>query len=361
MSPEFLPYYLSFGTGQIDPNQPFPLHDPNPFSTGTLSNTGTVTLTGVFAYIPPIAGQSIQRTFVLRICFRGNCSVPDIKVLGEDVFSFNHFRVWGKPQQKCTDQQPFCDDPNLVAYALYDSIPPPTIAWAVPSPINPKYYALSLKNRKFLPPTFQGLNHLNASMSLAWATLNATNNSYTALLGPTTTTLWYWLGNNFYSWNTGTSTVTGILLDSTMTNSPNFLRYDTTPLNLSGSFNIEMSVRGGALNRSTGVFTLLSNSWGTLQIIKSWNQFIVSSWTTLWPTIALPIPSLLQPNSFYTVRFYKDTTGNYLDISDKTWVVLYRSLPNTTLLGDVNILYIWSKFDYTSQWNDIINFIKIWK
>lgn len=89
-------YYLSFGTGEIDTNKPFPNPDPNPFYTGTLSTTGTVTITGAFAYI---LDPQISRTYALRVCLHGQCSAPDIKTLGGDTFSFDSFRVWGEEKQ----------------------------------------------------------------------------------------------------------------------------------------------------------------------------------------------------------------------------------------------------------------------
>lgn len=89
-------YYLSFGTGKIDMDKPFPDTDPNPSYTGSLSSTGTVTITGAFAYIPD---PNVARTYVLRVCFRGQCSAPDIKVLGGDMFSFQNFRLWGEKDQ----------------------------------------------------------------------------------------------------------------------------------------------------------------------------------------------------------------------------------------------------------------------
>lgn len=120
-------YYLSFGTGTIDPSQPFPIQDPNPFYTGALSSTGgIVTLTGVFAYSVNIQ----KRTYTLRICMDKKCSAPDIKVLGGDMFAFDNFREWGKHQTDCpanpaeakfwTKDCLIGENEGLVAYAPYD-------------------------------------------------------------------------------------------------------------------------------------------------------------------------------------------------------------------------------------------------
>ena len=119
-------YYLSFGTGIIDPNRPFPKDDPNPSFTGSLPDTEIVTITGVFAYLPDVK----KRTFVLRICMDKKCSAPEIKVLGGDVFAFDNFREWGKRQTDCptnpaearfwTKDCLIGENKGLVAYAPYN-------------------------------------------------------------------------------------------------------------------------------------------------------------------------------------------------------------------------------------------------
>lgn len=87
-----------------------------------------------FAQVPN--GAKTQRTYALRVCLRGICSAPDIKVLGGETFSFDAFPILG---EKKTALPPVCSlDPTkqefwkseclvgansgLVAYAPYDMV-----------------------------------------------------------------------------------------------------------------------------------------------------------------------------------------------------------------------------------------------
>lgn len=117
----------SFGTNKIDSDKVFPIIDPNPSFTGSLLNSGIVTITGAFAYLPTIQ----QRTFVLRICVDTKCSAPEIKILGGDVFSFNTFGTFGKTTSVCpsnpadarfwTSECLVGENAGLVAYIPYDT------------------------------------------------------------------------------------------------------------------------------------------------------------------------------------------------------------------------------------------------
>lgn len=70
-------YRLTFGTGEVT-NATF-LSNPNPEVTGRLDVTQTLTtITGAFAYI---SDTQVSRTYTFQLCFRGECSAPDIKVL----------------------------------------------------------------------------------------------------------------------------------------------------------------------------------------------------------------------------------------------------------------------------------------
>jgi hypothetical protein len=98
------------------------------------------------------------------------CSAPDIKVLGGEVFSFDTFGTFGKAKKACIDTPLFCDNPSLVAYALYDDVPRN-------NPINPMimdsgsmgsvFYALSVRGtNKPILPIFQNLAHAGANNTL---------------------------------------------------------------------------------------------------------------------------------------------------------------------------------------------------
>ncbi|MDD2891352.1 MAG: FISUMP domain-containing protein [Candidatus Gracilibacteria bacterium] len=88
-------YRLTFGTGDVT-DATF-LSKPNPEVTGILDVTQTLTtITGAFAYI---SDTQVSRTYTFQLCFRGECSAPDIKVLGGSEFSFDNFRIWGEEKK----------------------------------------------------------------------------------------------------------------------------------------------------------------------------------------------------------------------------------------------------------------------
>ena len=89
-------YVLYFGTGEIDAEKPFPLLAPGSFHTGALSpmNTDSITITEAFVQVRN--GTQTQRTYALRVCLRGICSAPDVKVLGGETFAFDGFPISGE-------------------------------------------------------------------------------------------------------------------------------------------------------------------------------------------------------------------------------------------------------------------------
>ena len=191
--------------------------NPNRILTGVLDPTQiATTLTGTFPYI---GGKQITRNYTLRICFRGKCSAPDIKGLGGETFDFENFRVWGEKEKRCPfGQKTFatfgCQDENLVAYAPYDT-------------------AGDLK----LYGTEGVLDAGNNSAQIL-------NNSapLDASIGDVQS---YLTGQSFVEMKNGTK---GIFIDND--GNGEYLKYTFDPNFFTGSFSIEMSVRGGALKRS---------------------------------------------------------------------------------------------------------------
>ena len=197
-------YKLSFGTGEVTDNS-----NPNPVLTGSLTPTaGLITVTGSFDYIynsttTDSISLPVKRTYSLRICYRGQCSAPEIKTLVGETFAFDNFKTWGERAKICTKNMPiFCEEPNLVAYAPYDM------------PENFKMYRPGS-----LPLTYSSGGYLQ---------FNSANS------------------------------VSGVIVRS----SSGFLKYDIDSLDLGSNFSIEMSVRGSALKRistTAHLFALGSN------------------------------------------------------------------------------------------------------
>lgn len=172
----------------------------------------------------------------------------------------------------------------------------------------------------------------------------------------------------------------GLFLDNV--DCDDFLSYNINPLNLTWSFAIEMSVRGGALKRPLANWQqhILAQFWDWLCLrtfFYAHNTYLgltadCQFWSVIkWDNINT-FTWKLNDNDFYKIRitnnWFPITKNNTnLSIYDKNWLLI-KDLdistwdPSITTLD--NHLYVWSYFDGTNnkfQWNDIIDYVKIYK
>lgn len=140
---------------------------------------------------------------------------------------------------------------------------------------------------------------------------------------------------------------------STPSNINDYLKYDLSSLWIESSFAVEVGVRGGALNRSWSNWYFLFNSETSLSFkllylypsIK-WNPNYSINTQNLW----------LENNATYKVISTKTWSYNYwLNIN---WFFTWKTLPSDY---SINSLYIWSDNNKSYEWNDIIDYIKIYK
>lgn len=334
-------YEVSFGTGEIDQYAPFPDPNSNLSHTGTLSVVGPVTVTGTFAYI---SESDIQRTYTLRLCFRGRCSMPEVKVLGGDVFSFDRSQILQK--QKCPTGQssfpPFgCMDEHLVTYAPYD---------------DDGDLAFYRRSPEIIPMTQTGI--LNRPLYRGWNTASgifasADSGSVRPLNYPDG--LFKSLHNAFYKWGDTKGVLVVTASGGTGTGS---LKYDLTPLNLTGSYSIEMNVRGAALKRTTGHY-LLNDTNGFRLFInggKLTRVYLPFGNHTLTIT-----GSLLSDISFYRVILERTPNYDTLRIVNTSEGINWSSQTGSTIDFGSGDTYIGSAITSTVQWNDIIDSVKVYQ
>ena len=142
---------------------------------------------------------------------------------------------------------------------------------------------------------------------------------------------------------------------------PDFIKYTNIwDLNLWSNFAVEMSVRGEALKRS-GTFYLFNDSvYIRSGIIPSYLKFIIPS--SSFTQISTSTFTDLIPNNFYRTIFKSDPVFNklYIDIKDKN-NNYYSSWWILNPINFWNSLYIGSYNNTISQWNDIIDYVKIYK
>lgn len=357
-------YYLSFGTGEIDANEPFPVVDPNLSHLGLLPTSGPVIITGAFAP----ASWPQQRTYALRICSNGVCSAPDIKVLGGDQFVFDGI---GEKEETVitavTTTLALCpNDPaqpgfwadhcltgtnsGLVAYAPYDSAmigiyynngtSTSTLAESRNSLDDITYRLYDINSNKFVDNI-----SWTSSVPLYYGVLSLSKFAQPSIY-QWGSTKWIFLDNN----NSSPS-----LSDS--------LSYNLTSLSLGNKFSIEMSVRGAALKRTGDTYQLFEYGSETSNLIK---LKITPTGIFYWSGTADISSVPLDNNVFYKLIYhYNEDNGSatvYFEIKDKnnkskfTSPTIHGIKPPTD--GD---LYVWSSNNSQKQWNDIIDYVKIFK
>lgn len=167
------------------------------------------------------------------------------------------------------------------------------------------------------------------------------------------------VGNSYFSTPTIPWFKGWIFLDNYSGDGADYLKY--TWLSLWSDFAIEMSVRGAALKRIWDKYYLYSNwAWNNNIIIDaSWNLKLYDGTSKQIESTSINIPTD-NYNNFYRVIYKKDWSDVELKIVSHTWSTV--SSVQWTWSNDLwNDLYIWSKKDKTNQWNDIIDYVKIYK
>lgn len=141
-----------------------------------------------------------------------------------------------------------------------------------------------------------------------------------------------------------------------------YIKYSINDLNLTWSFAIEMSVRGAALKRGV-------NCWNFYCYLFTTNLIEFKLWSDglkLWSSgkdIYIPNSKFtsLDDNTFYSIKVIVENNHPKIIVN---WNIIAYETDNFYLTNISNIwtqLYIWSKIDKTQQWNDIIDYVKIYK
>jgi hypothetical protein len=150
------------------------------------------------------------------------------------------------------------------------------------------------------------------------------------------------------------------IMDWTVNMSSWYLVYSWSELLLWSNFAVEMSVRGEALKRTTNNF--LFNSTDSTYPYKlkttstTWKSLALQEWSVS-PTLFFNSPDL--PKDFYSIIFSKEWINWRLFIPETTYYTNISTLNSLATLWDN--LYIWCYETKISQWNDIIDYVKIYK
>ncbi len=151
-----------------------------------------------------------------------------------------------------------------------------------------------------------------------------------------------------------------------------FLQYNISPLSLSWSdFAIEMSVRGAALKRNDSnfyhLFNLNTTSWYlTLDYSKVYWMTVNLNSSPSQIFTSIPYNTLnnnLQNNIFYKVLVNYNTSWKVdLKIIWENWYnIIWSNTSYINILSPNTYLFIWSNYNYMKQWNDIIDYVKIYR
>lgn len=215
----------------------------------------------------------------------------------------------------------------------------------------------------FLTPEWASLNETTYEKynTSSWIFYNNTSgvSSYSqASLPPWVTKVSWPIYNWMNKW-------VGIFLDNynPTTFEQDYLKYDIWYLKLSSWswFAIEMSVRGAALKRTSWTFNLF-NLGGTYTLHLDNSNWLKNNYILalskgdienfIWDNI----------NDFFKVIYFKENNILKLEIVDSKWKYLISpSISITPTSVNSNDLYIWSNNSKSNQWNDIIDYIKIYK
>ncbi|MBP7806553.1 FecR domain-containing protein [Candidatus Gracilibacteria bacterium] len=355
-------YELYFGTGVTSDKSSLRVAPKSPSYTGTISHTGIITITGAFLYS---TGAQLSRVLSLKLCYHGRCSDSDNISLTGESFSRGAFQTLGAKRtdtQRTSVIKPVASDTkltvaggrSLVAEANYDT---------------------GIELRSSTGVVFGGTTIDNLHDNNKWIQYDLAHNKFSDNPGALDTNVLANLDSTkvgftvsklsdiaIYGWG---GYGTGIILDNN-NSAYDKLVYKLSPLTLTSAsgFAIEMSVRGAALKR-TGSYTYTlfhfgdGNVYGKYKAgygiyFGSGGSDSVKTGTGYW--------SGLRNDDFYTVRFEK--SGDQYNISlKKSGGELITStgkiLPGST--NSLDHMYVGSDYSYKYQWNDIIDFVKIYQ
>jgi hypothetical protein len=138
-----------------------------------------------------------------------------------------------------------------------------------------------------------------------------------------------------------------------------YIEYSSlSPLWLWTDFAIELNVRAWALKR-TEQYTLFKSSYYQLFMLYSWVEKIrLSTGSSVLTNLMTDFPLSLNNNIFHNVIFKKDWSAWYIYVN---WTSSWISSPISNSLWSQ--IFIWSinTSSSTAQWNDIIDYVKIYK
>lgn len=191
--------------------------------------------------------------------------------------------------------------------------------------------------------------------SLSWTTFN--NNSCTD--DTTKEYLRHPLLNSSFTKNSSFNIWTNYWIFLDNAGSDDFLKYNIWDLLLNTStwFAIEMNVRGAALKRLNQTYTLFNfSNWLWLKL-ENWNisLFTGNSWKLiLWNSINI---GTTDYDKFFKIIVYAENNKVYVSIPELLLNSDYLNFTNTSFSD----MYIWSNSSKTNQWNDMIDYVKIYK
>lgn len=224
---------------------------------------------------------------------------------------------------------------NLMAYAAYDNY---STTWLN---FNTLYWLYSTGGTAFNWTHWQMIQSLwNAcTPEVDW---NKFENSNCDDTGSNWSISWWslhWFWFNGYSHIMSNWTTKWVFIDNFDNDS--YIKY--TWLNLWSDFAIEMSVRGAALNRPSTTSPIISyqllNLWSVGYLKRNMN------WTGAY-----------NPNDFYKVTFINSENRVFINWVENITLFTKQSWA----LNPSDNLYIWSSSFSTNQWNDIIDYVKIY-
>jgi hypothetical protein len=257
-----------------------------------------------------------------------------------------------------------CQDENLVAYAPYDN------SWDLYM-----YTASPTVDNKRLEPRTNGV----ASTKYDWESYfksdsidldgNTSNENIFPYYNNTQI-----LNNTVNLWNLPSSFMSMVSWERWVVinywSEQDYMKYDLSKLSLGDSFSIEMSVRGGALKRPSGSFYLF-NLWNLYLHLDTWTTTRLKTWYSTSPLsgfqdleqILLSSLNNLDNNKFYKVSVVYNNSRPKIYIYDWSNKILESSLINNSNIPSWirTDLFIWSQLNSANQWNDIIDYVKIYK
>jgi hypothetical protein len=158
--------------------------------------------------------------------------------------------------------------------------------------------------------------------------------------------------------------ITWVYLDSI--NNDDYLKYDVSRLDLNSWswFAIEMSVRGSALKRTGWIYFLSTTE--TIGNFLLWlNNWDLYFWKTPTNSIIIEknILQSLVDDDFYTINATHNINWIELQIKNRDWVNLISSPKKSSTIIPIfnDNIFIWSNNSSQYQWNDIIDYVKIYR